>query len=201
MICPACRRRNVFMCNSFGTNYAKCTKCGTIYTTEKIVPVTENDKSETRNDPEAHRSRYERVLYGSTIKTVLDFGCGYGLFVSYLRLMGIEADGIDKTTELKIDKLKPKHYDAIFMIEVIEHLRNPQETIKKLGRAIKKGGMLYIETSFADQVEDIASCEYIDPRIGHVSILSNKGLQYCLPKMAWEVQEKVNDNVIIMRKL
>lgn len=176
-------------------------KCGTIYTTDKVTPITENDKSESRNDLEAHWTRCERVAGLKTIRTALDFGCGYGLFISFLRLMKIDADGIDKTTELTIDKLRSKHYDAIFMIEVIEHLRNPRETLKKLGRSLKKGGMLYIETTFADQIEDMTNCEYVDPSIGHVSILSNRGLEHCLPKMTWEVQEKVNDNVIIVRKL
>ena len=48
-------------------------------------------------------------------------------------------------TLLKFDALPDSFFDAIWMVHVIEHLRNGDEVLKNLIPKLKPGGHLYIE--------------------------------------------------------
>lgn len=96
---------------------------------------------------------------------ILDVGCGYGYGLKYLQeqipnasLYGIEAspDGI-KTMQseevgatlitddfdLPWEKDNENKMDLIILRHVFEHLLNPIETLNKLRKALKPGGLIY----------------------------------------------------------
>lgn len=200
VICPICLTNNPGTHSINKALYTKCRKCHTIYTTDIICPLTENDQSEDRNTVEMNFIRFDRAnnLYPS-FTNALDFGCGYGNFVSFLRLNKIQADGVDKTTELTIDSLKSEYYHVIFMVEVIEHLIDPRTIIKQLACSLTPDGLIYIETTFSDNIKCIDSCSYVNPDIGHRTIMSIKALKKCLPK-DMKFYQKINDNVVILQK-
>lgn len=94
---------------------------------------------------------------------LLDIGCGAGFFLDEAREFGWEVRGVDTseiTTNYGKNKLKLKiirtnflnykfsksKFRVITLIQVIEHLANPNPLIKKIGQIIKKGGILYIAT-------------------------------------------------------
>lgn len=91
---------------------------------------------------------------------VLDFGCGSGEFISYLKgRMDVDAYGFD-FNPFGVDVAKAKGYqlienidadivsgapfDAITMFQVLEHLGDPFETIEKLKDLLRPGGILII---------------------------------------------------------
>lgn len=101
----------------------------------------------------------------------LDFGCGAGAFLKYLRERGslrgrpIELAGHDvgsyadllKTKDgfriLDLDELRAEpdaRYDVITMIEVIEHLPAPVEPLSLVARLLKPGGLLLLTTGNLD---------------------------------------------------
>ena len=101
----------------------------------------------------------------------LDFGCGAGALLKYLRERGslhgrpLELTGHDvgsyadllKTTDgfriLDLDKLSREpaaRYDVISMIEVIEHLPSPLEPLTLVSRLLKPGGLLLLTTGNLD---------------------------------------------------
>lgn len=99
-------------------------------------------------------------------KHVLDLGCGFGA-LSYLLLekgARVSATEIDKDklafAKKKLSKhkaFKPrlvtgsklpfpdKMFDMVFIFDVIEHVQNPQQTLREVWRTLKKGGYLYVE--------------------------------------------------------
>lgn len=48
----------------------------------------------------------------------------------------------------------PNHFDAIIMIEVLEHVRHPFSAIENVHRLLKPGGTLYMSTPFLFPVHD-----------------------------------------------
>jgi SAM-dependent methyltransferase len=101
----------------------------------------------------------------------LDFGCGSGAFLKYLRERGsflgrpLEISGHDVGSYaemlgtkdgfriLDLDALSAEpaeRYDVISMIEVIEHLPTPVEPLALVTRLLKPGGLLLLTTGNLD---------------------------------------------------
>jgi 2-polyprenyl-3-methyl-5-hydroxy-6-metoxy-1,4-benzoquinol methylase len=110
---------------------------------------------------------------------ILDIGCGGGLFLSLLKQRGTQVTGIElsdsraqyaKTKHgLQIDKHPieseawqngyARHFDAVTLWDVIEHVNYPQQTLKSAANVLKEGGFLFIDTpcrdSFYHQVGEL----------------------------------------------
>lgn len=101
----------------------------------------------------------------------LDFGCGSGAFLKYLREHGpihgrpLELTGHDVGSYAELLKTHDRfrildlaelsrepadRYDAISMIEVIEHLPQPHEPLALVARLLKPGGLLLLTTGNLD---------------------------------------------------
>lgn len=204
MECYCCKTWNRATIIKHSVAYAKCMSCGSIYTTDNITShiETENDRPNTRNEHIQNNLRIQRMEteLGGTITRALDFGCGEGHLVHLMRTKGIRALGIDKHTASQLDQLTYGKYDAVSMIEVIEHLTNPREVFEHASMCMKVGGILMIETTFADEIKDIALETYVDPRIGHVNIISKMALATLCPSHLI-LSHFLNDNVAILRKI
>ena len=98
---------------------------------------------------------------------ILDVGCGGGLVSEGLSKIGATVTGIDFIKEnIKIAKMHAKKnnlkinyfvkdfekekitskYDVIIILEVLEHLSNWEEFLKKIKLSLKKNGVLIIST-------------------------------------------------------
>jgi SAM-dependent methyltransferase len=100
---------------------------------------------------------YYEKIFSKYIKKefhVLDFGCGTGELLKYLNCkykLGVEINKysqsylkknkINFTNNLKSVK---KKFDVVFALSVIDHLKNPNDTIKQLVAKLKKNGKLII---------------------------------------------------------
>ena len=93
---------------------------------------------------------------------VLDLGCGF--HANYLRSLGprlTEGVGVDfrvseacqadpklrfllSSIETALQKLSDDDFDVVLFISVLEHLWNPQDTLRDCHRVLKKGGALVI---------------------------------------------------------
>ncbi len=101
---------------------------------------------------------------------VLDIGCGGGLFLSLLEQEGADVVGIElsdsraqyaKTKHgLEIHKHPiesdfwqkgyTKHFDAVTLWDVIEHVNFPMQTLQSAANVLKNGGLLLIDTPCRD---------------------------------------------------
>jgi len=113
-------------------------------------------------------------LHISDGEDVLDFGCSTGYFGELLirtkgcKVNGVEIDPGDLAKARKVlnkvysfdldgdwpDEVYEKKYDVLFFGDVIEHLKYPEETLKKSKALLKPGGRILIST----------------PNIAHISI-------------------------------
>lgn len=117
-----------------------------------------------KKEPELF-SIYERnwVLPGlfNPGEKVLDLGCGDGAVSEYLADMGVKVVAVDISEEaVKVAKkrgvnakvvdvekglpFKDEQFDAVFWGDNVEHLFDPEQTLKEIRRVLKKKGRLVL---------------------------------------------------------
>lgn len=120
-------------------------------------------------------------LQFSKLKKVLDFGCGSGLAAIRFANNGFDVTACDiegenlkfakwwgkkRAPNLKIIDLKEfnwnQKFDCILCFDVLEHIINPLETVKKLSNMIDNGGILFITTEFSSQKVEKAHINEIE---------------------------------------
>ena len=172
--------------------------------------------------------------------TVLDIGCGGGLVSEGLSKIGATVTGIDFIKEnIKVAKMHAKKnnleidyfvkdfekekitskYDVIIILEVLEHLKNWEEFIKKIKLNLNKNGTLIISTINRNLVSKFLTLDigenllkliplnthtfykFIKPEELEQVLSSNsfenikfKGLTYNALKLKWELSENTKIN-------
>ncbi len=128
---------------------------------------------------------------------VLDYGCGQGHLVALLREHGFDAHGYDPyNPEFQAAPEGP--FDTVFMVEVIEHTSDPYPELDAINEALVEGGKLIVESSFSNWVRE--GHPYLDPKIGHCSIFSHRGLSSLMEEKGFRAGEHVNRNVRVYHK-
>ena len=105
---------------------------------------------------------------------VLDVGCGAGHFLAVAETRGWEAVGLE-VSRSALDALRQvqrerhlafsivegplaqagfpeRHFDAVTLFEVLEHLDDPMDTLAEVHRLLKDGGLLYLTTPNFDSL-------------------------------------------------
>ena len=201
--CPICGSRSAYELTKDGCDYFQCRACDFLFHRDPELKQVrdydqaywESERSEAlRREREDSFIRALELIFLSAIevKNILDFGCGAGVTVSMLRdQLGLNAVGVDPYGEFEESSflhrcsLKELHrkypqgyFDAIYSIEVFEHLESPKETMAELSYLLKPRGKLLINTGtreFLGKYDPDNS--YIDPLgRGHISIYSLKSL-------------------------
>jgi 2-polyprenyl-3-methyl-5-hydroxy-6-metoxy-1,4-benzoquinol methylase len=91
---------------------------------------------------------------------LLDYGCGLGFFLDTAFDHGLDVTGIE-FNDYAINYIRKRYqysvsspgqadrvrrYDVITLFDVIEHLREPFETLRQLGGQLEEGGLLVVST-------------------------------------------------------
>lgn len=149
--------------------------------------------------------------------SVLDFGCGPGFIWDHLIATDIkwfysgvdfskdavailskkavghkQFKGVHHVTRLPLD-FPPKHFDAILLFEVIEHLNDDylDETIREVSRLLKHGGIVVVSTpneeNLADATKFCPDCGAIFHEWQHVRSWSVVSLKTCMSKYGFRV--------------
>jgi len=85
---------------------------------------------------------------------ILDYGCGAGLYVSFLRRKGYtHALGYDPYVPAYADPgILRSSYDAVVTYDVLEHEDDPREFLRSVRGPLRPGGLLIVGTPNADHV-------------------------------------------------
>jgi SAM-dependent methyltransferase len=101
------------------------------------------------------------IFGGANKGRVLDLGCGDGDYANSLTALGFEVTASDmdakrfkyqdriKFEASDLDKPLPfpdRSFDYVLLLEVIEHLYNPDFVVKQISRVLKPGGRLVLST-------------------------------------------------------
>jgi len=102
-----------------------------------------------------NRERLLRKVGVQRNHRILDYGCGKGLVVEYLRQRGYTSvEGYDPfVPEFSTPTKLNEKYDAITMYEVIEHVEDPRDLLGEMAGRVKLGGILAVSTPNAAQID------------------------------------------------
>lgn len=141
--------------------------------------------------PNASPREYELrglTRYAKSLRSIeagdrwLDFGCGMGGFVAYLRAQQIDAFGYDEgygalqAQRRGLPVLANEELEAlagtfavVSAIEVLEHVLDPLDTIRRISRLLRPGGIFLYTTGNAEPFRGrLSQWSYVVPEI-HVS--------------------------------
>ena len=152
---------------------------------------------------------------------LLDIGCGSGNFLNISNVLGMEAYGIDISTDIKNASFKdgvkiynqdieqfdfPKNYfDVITLNHVLEHLPHTHKILKKLKKIIKPRGTIIIQIPSSTSLNSLIFGKFYpgvdSPR--HLYIFNKKNIKkYCdllelkIQKTKYRVPS-TNNNIIM----
>jgi 2-polyprenyl-3-methyl-5-hydroxy-6-metoxy-1,4-benzoquinol methylase len=131
-----------------------------------------------------------RSIRGEYPIRLLDFGCGFGDFVSMCERFGLQAVGVDRATP-RIEGSDVKVYSsldefgttelfhAITLFEVLEHLDEPAAILAQLAKRLMVGGLLILETPDCKRVTSIKThtdYDLVHP-LEHINAFTHKTLK------------------------
>ncbi len=145
----------------------------------------------------------KNIRSNSKIKKILDIGCSFGGLLENAKNLKFDTFGLeisDFSRSYARNELKHKvyknfqeanfnnnYFDAITMIEVIEHLDDPVHILKKIFQKLKKGGLFVIQTANMNGMQAKKQKEnyhYFLP--GHLFYFSKKNLVEELKKIGFK---------------
>lgn len=148
-------------------------------------------------------------------KRLLDIGCGYGQALLYFRSVGMDVTGFDpspeaaeyaKTVDINVltgdmehcDELISEKFDVVTLLNVLEHLRDPVSTLRKIRESIlSKGGVLMIDVpndfnpfQLAADAEYSLGTWWVSPPC-HINYFTPETLRQLLERLGFEIADMV----------
>lgn len=156
-----------------------------------------------------NKKRFEDISKFNTQGKLLDVGTSTGIFLDIAESHGLETYGVELSSE-SFEKIKSTHkvfnntlekvnfqenfFDVITMFDVIEHLIDPNSSIKEISRIIKSEGLLIISTP------DISCWHSKIMGKKWAAISPTEHLNYFSPKSIKFLLEKHGFTIIELRK-
>ncbi|WP_022949370.1 methyltransferase domain-containing protein [Methylohalobius crimeensis] len=85
--------------------------------------------------------------------SILDYGCGNGVFVQYLEEKSYtDVSGYDPFVAA-YSKQPERQFDCVVGNDVIEHVADPRQTIRECSELVRPGGLLYLGTADSEPVK------------------------------------------------
>jgi len=158
------------------TDFFRCKRCGVVlrYPMPSLAELdriyadlyrSSNIAHGTTNQSSGERVlwRYCQYLTRHVVRpddSVLDFGCGTGHLVRFLKEKRINAFGVERSDAAResaerhhglrlratLDEVADESADVVTMIEVIEHLPDPLAELDMIRRKIRRGGTIFMTT-------------------------------------------------------
>lgn len=157
---------------------------------KKNIKLTLNQGNKL-NDSLRYFSLFKKYIHN---KSILDYGCGYGIFLMLCRKITNYLNGVEVSNhcinyiknkasniniEDKLHKFK-KTFDIITLFHSLHYLPNQIETLKKLKKKLNKNGKIIIEVPNANDV-----------LISQFKLKSFKDFTFCKESLIWHTEKSL----------
>lgn len=138
---------------------------------------------------------FEKILSKTTLNNVLDFGCGYGTLISYVKkkynkeILGYD---INENTRAVLKEKNIKYinslnqinegFDTIISSNVLEHIEDDQKTLDELNSLLKNEGLLVLYLPCSMKI-----WSNLDSLVGHYRRYTKKELNKKLVNSNFEI--------------
>jgi SAM-dependent methyltransferase len=204
--------------------YFRCLRCGHLTASSFTTDGFYDNEQYTKNIDTGWEKRNRRTLVSILLlcripgvvlskKSHLgDCGCGPGYVVKALRQRGYIAYGYEPFpahdhgsaylfSEWSAFCDAAGHFDLITCIEVLEHLRLPDELLENIEKRIEPGGYLLVSTETFNPRVHGGDWYYLNPAAGHVSIYTETSLKDLMGRHGFHPVMRVDTLVWLFRYL
>jgi len=160
---------------------------------ERASPAAASHKTaiKRRGGSQIARKLHEGgILTELYVRSILDFGCGYGADVHFYRQSGYQADGFDIEPRFGWERIEDREYDlvtVVFVINVLPSVDDRLSSIRAAARFVRPGGHLLIaarsESAIAGEALRGSWAQFND---GWISAPSKGTFQKGIPTVAIE---------------
>lgn len=152
----------------------QCGACGIVFVSPRPAPATVkayydalyNNASDQRSPREARRAQRHVARLGRYAPRpgrLLEVGAGDGYFLNAARAAGWQVEGLElsqprvararerfglslHSCELAASPFEGASFDAISMLQLLEHLHDPRAALKRANQLLRPGGVLILST-------------------------------------------------------
>lgn len=200
--CPVCAGATQPIVRRRDHIYYRCLSCAVLFSPwiDPLVLRAVPDPEGKGVDESSDTLRLDRIEAGLGRRPgrVIAFGPGSASFVQFLMGQGISAGSVDSHTLLQVDNLEDGAWDAVSLLKQIEHLPDPHGVFQALGRILKPGGVLFLESALATD-QDLLTWEYLDPAHGHSLVYAPASLELLAGRHGFHLSQ-VGDKAYLMKK-
>lgn len=176
--------------------YYQCSQCSLIFVPRNLLIAEKEEKlryESHKNDAlDAGYKAYLGKIADSLLPFLaddsqgLDFGSGRTtLLADLLKEKGINVESYDLFFRPD-EKIWSRHYDFIVLSEVVEHLREPLETLKSLKEILTKDGQLFIKTKFYPKEKKNFENWFYKRDMTHVQFFSDSSMRFLARSLGFE---------------
>ena len=226
MVCPLCKSKNkklflkikkkylIFSCGSCGLKFhnldfvSNKKYADIIYEKYSQLNIRKNMQKTSKYRLKMMEEKFNYCIKSNFKKTksikLLDYGCGNGLFLDYLKKKGISGTGIEvdegnsqklinKKIEFfkNINDVKSNKFDICVMFDVLEHLTNPIQDLLKIRDKLKKKGIIVMYTPNINSLafELMGSRQNQVYPFQHTLFFNDKSFDYLAKKTKFKIKK------------
>jgi len=205
-------------------DYFECSECGHLTAGEFKEDFSYNTGSYFKTIDTGWKNRNIKIcnflrliatlpgFYFSKKSVILDYGSGTGSLVQQLVNNGFNAFGYEPHkhscfvsdrvfSNFNILSQEFQRVHLVAFIELLEHLRKPDEVLDDVSNLLISDGYIIISTELYKRGFHSKDWYYLNPNAGHFSIFTELSLKILMSKHSFYPIIRINDQVWLFRRI